>query len=136
MKARSLVVAALAGLAMLAAPQAMAQEQPHADQPAATAAGQCYQNFTVNNKGAYVMWFQMQTKGGVETSWTGSFPVAQSRTIDMGRAEIAEGTQVRVHAKAAAGMDFYSGYVTFCKNGYTKTWDAYGTTFNAWLEDA
>lgn len=95
----------------------------------------CYQKFQLTNKGGYVVSFHMKTKGGVETPWTEYFPVVQSRTIDLGATELADGTTVYYEAAAWAGMWFRKGDYTFCRNEQKLAASAYGTTQNAWIEE-
>jgi len=95
----------------------------------------CYQYFQGSNSAAFAMWFRMLSYRGSATAWVpdgAAYPVGQSRTIDLGDSEFAEGTAFRYEGSAALGSRFYSDYYEFCRNGHTKTLFARGTTLNNW----
>lgn len=95
---------------------------------------ECYQKFTGANSAAFAMWFRMKTKRGAASEWTDdpAYPVGQSRTIDLGEYEFAEGTYFQFEGAAALGKRFYSGFFQYCKNDHTQTLYARGTTLNNW----
>ncbi|MBT0770176.1 hypothetical protein KIH74_14645 [Kineosporia sp. J2-2] len=109
----------------LAAPAAQAQAQAQAQ------ASPCVQKVTVVNNGGFTINFALTTREGSLTAQTDTYPINQSRTIDLNATEIAEGTDVRPLVNATAG-DTVAGnvFVSYCDNGQNATYVASGTTLD------
>lgn len=119
--------------ALVALAAAGALSAAGAAQASAAPAEPCYQKFSVYNASNYVLEFRMQTFAGMETGSSGTYPVYESRTIDMWGHNVPNNSRVRVHLNAVWGSDTHSEWVLFCTNGQTATWDAKGSSFSPTL---
>jgi len=99
--------------------------------PALAQAAPCVQNIAVLNNAAFLLSFQVSTRTGVSSTPTGSYPVNQYRVIDLTSTPITAGQDVRPVVTAVAGDTVASPtFVSYCTNGQTATYAAYGTTLN------
>ncbi|MET7451880.1 hypothetical protein ABZT03_08290 [Streptomyces sp. NPDC005574] len=95
------------------------------------AAEPCVQKVTVVNNSGYVLNWQPSSHTGEVSAPTESYPVNQSRTIDLSTTGWAEGTEVRPLVHAVAGTDELGNrYVSYCDNGQSATYTATGTTLD------
>ncbi|MET7877659.1 hypothetical protein ABZS52_12070 [Micromonospora profundi] len=120
-----LVGAALVGTlaagasALAAASTASAQAEP------------CVQRITVVNNAAFVMSFSVTASNGLETSNTDTYPINQSRTVDLTTTALPVGSDVRPVVDAVAGAQRTpSSFVSYCENGQTATYSVTGTTYD------
>jgi len=99
--------------------------------PAAAQATPCVQNIAVINNAAFTMSFLVSTRTGVSSAPTDTYPVDQYRVVDLSSTPIAAGEDVRPVVSATAGNTVASPtFVSYCTNGQTATYSAYGTTLN------
>ncbi|MFD6296060.1 hypothetical protein ACFWFU_14750 [Streptomyces sp. NPDC060235] len=118
------VLPATGAAALLLLPTGAASSAPAAAEP-------CVQKVTVVNNSGYVLNWQPSSHTGEVSASTESYPVNQSRTIDLSTTGWAEGTEVRPLVHALAGTDeFGNRYVSYCDNGQTATYTATGTTLD------
>ncbi len=111
-------VVALAGIGV-GVPTAQAQAEP------------CVQKVSVVNNGGFTMSSSLSTREGSQTASTDTYPINQTRTIDLNATEIEPGTDVRPVVSATAG-DTVNGnvFVSYCENGQSATYVASGTTLD------
>lgn len=82
----------------------------------------------VNNAG-FVMWFQAVTAGGTSDP-TDSYPIDQTRVIDLASTPFREGLEFWPEVHAILGKTRSGEHIVFRLNGQTATYDVRGTTFN------
>ncbi|MEU7846020.1 hypothetical protein AB0B74_07735 [Micromonospora parva] len=110
---------AAGGSAAAAATAASAQAEP------------CVERITVVNNAAFVMSFSVAASNGLETSNTDTYPINQSRTIDLTTTALPVGADVRPVVDAVAGAQGTpSSFVSYCQNGQSATYSVTGTTYN------
>jgi hypothetical protein len=88
------------------------------------------QKIAVVNDAGFVMSFEAQTAGG-KTGSSGTYPIDQSKTIDLGETPFREGLEFWpvIHAvwgKTQSAKD----HVVFKLNGQTATYEVRGTTLD------
>jgi hypothetical protein len=99
--------------------------------PASAQAAPCVQNIAVLNNAAFVMSFLVSTRTGITSAPTDNYPVNQYRVINLTSTPITVGEDVRPVVTAVAGDTVASPtFVSYCTNGQTATYAAYGTTLN------
>ncbi|MGC4902616.1 hypothetical protein ACLQ2Y_25135 [Micromonospora echinospora] len=110
---------AAGGSALATASTASAQAEP------------CVQRIAVVNNAAFVMSFSVQASNGLETASTDTYPINQSRTIDLTTTALPVGADVRPVVDAVAGVQRTpSSFVSYCENGQTATYSVTGTTYD------
>lgn len=110
---------AAGGSALATASTASAQAEP------------CVQRIAVVNNAAFVMSFSVQASNGLETANTDTYPINQSRTIDLTTTALPVGSDVRPVVNAVAGAQRTpSSFVSYCENGQTATYSVTGTTYD------
>ena len=95
------------------------------------AASPCVQKVTVVNNGGFTMSFALSTREGSLTASTDTYPINQSRTIDLNATQIPVGSDVRPVVSATAGNTVSGNvFVSYCENGQNATYVASGTTLD------
>lgn len=88
------------------------------------------QKIACTNNAGFVMWFQAETPGGTSDP-TGSYPIDQTRVIDLADTPFREGIEFWPEVHAILGKtQSAEQHIVFRLNGQTATYEVRGTTLN------
>ncbi|MGH7047902.1 MAG: hypothetical protein ACREE2_16100 [Stellaceae bacterium] len=88
------------------------------------------QKIACTNNAGFVMWFQAVTAGGTSNG-TDTYPIDQTRVIDLGATPFREGVEFWPEVHAILGKTQSAGqHIVFKMNGQTATYEVRGTTLN------
>jgi hypothetical protein len=82
------------------------------------------------NDAGFVMWFQAVCSGG-SSNGTDTYPIDQTRVIDLAETPFREGVEFWPEVHAILGKTQSAGeHIQFALNGQTATYEVRGTTLN------
>ncbi|HTV45432.1 MAG TPA: hypothetical protein VMF05_08955 [Stellaceae bacterium] len=88
------------------------------------------QKIACTNNAGFVMWFQAVTTGGTSNG-TDTYPIDQTRVIDLGSTPFREGVEFWPEVHAILGKTQSADqHIVFKMNGQTATYEVRGTTLN------